>query len=112
MVQIKIPIVYMNERIIDIEPSLWKTKKYVATVKDKNNGLVRKIHFGSILNEHYQDSTPMKLYNTLDHNDKQRRINYFKRFSGTPNKEEAINKEKKKSQGYYTAKILSHMYLW
>lgn len=102
----------MNETLLDIEPSIWKKKKYKATVRDKKTGSTRDIHFGSITNFHYKDSTPMKLYNTLDHNDKQRRINYFKRFSGTPNKEEAIKKEKKKSQGYYTAKILSHMYLW
>lgn len=102
----------MNERIIDISPSLWKDKKYVAYLRDKHTGLVRKIHFGSVSYQHYKDSTPTRLYYTLNHYDPLRRANYFKRFSGTPFKDIALQKEKKKSQGYYNAKILSHMFLW
>ena len=38
--------------------------------------------------------------------------NYFSRHSGTQNREKAIKKEIKNGNGYYTAKILSHVYLW
>jgi len=38
--------------------------------------------------------------------------NYFNRHSGTKKRGTAIALEKKKSQGYYNAKILSHVYLW
>ena len=38
--------------------------------------------------------------------------NYFNRHSGTKKRGKAIALEKKKSKGYYNAKILSHLYLW
>jgi len=38
--------------------------------------------------------------------------NYYSRHSGTKNRKKAISKEIKKSNGYYTPKILSHKYLW
>ena len=38
--------------------------------------------------------------------------NYFSRHSGTKKRGQAIKLEKKKSKGYYNAKILSHVYLW
>ena len=38
--------------------------------------------------------------------------NYFNRHSGTKKRKQAIALEKKKSKGYYNAKILSHTYLW
>ena len=38
--------------------------------------------------------------------------NYFSRHSGTKKRNEAIALEKKKSNGFYNAKILSHVYLW
>ena len=37
---------------------------------------------------------------------------YYKRHSGTPHRKDAIKKEIKANDGYYTPKILSHMYLW
>tara|TARA_Y100001980_G_scaffold34604_1_gene12147 strand:+ start:339 stop:461 length:123 start_codon:yes stop_codon:yes gene_type:complete len=37
---------------------------------------------------------------------------YFARHSGTKSRVKAIKLEKKKSKGYYNAKILSHEYLW
>ncbi len=38
--------------------------------------------------------------------------NYYSRHSGTTNKINAIKLEKKKATGFYTPKILSHIYLW
>ena len=37
---------------------------------------------------------------------------YYSRHSGTKSRLKAIEKETKKGKGYYTAKILSHKYLW
>ena len=37
---------------------------------------------------------------------------YFLRHSGTKKRSKAIEKEKKNSKGYYTPKLLSHLYLW
>ena len=38
--------------------------------------------------------------------------NYYKRHSGTAKRKQAIDLEKKRSNGLYNAKILSHIYLW
>lgn len=38
------------------------------------------ISFGQIGYEQYKDSTPLKLYSDLDHNDERRRDNFRKRF--------------------------------
>ena len=37
---------------------------------------------------------------------------YFSRHSGTKYRYKAIKKEKMESKGYYTPKLLSHIYLW
>ena len=39
-------------------------------------------------------------------------LSYFSRHSGTKKRGEAKKLEKKKSKGYYNAKILSHIYLF
>jgi hypothetical protein len=52
------------------------------------------------------------LYKSQNHNTRKRMENYFLRHSGTKNKTLAIKKEKAKSDGYYTPKLLSHIYLW
>ena len=45
------------------------------------------IHFGDKRHEHYRDSTPIKLYSYLDHNDPKRRESYRKRSRGIKNKD-------------------------
>ena len=87
-------------------------KKYTAFVKNNKTKKVRKIHFGDQRYQQYKDRTNLKLYKHKDHNTRKRMQNYFSRHSGTKNRREAILKEKKKSKGYYTPKILSHIYLW
>lgn len=101
----------MKEKIIKFEkgPGF---KKYTAYVKNKETKKVRKIHFGDNRYEQYKDRTPLKLYESNNHNTRKRMKRYFLRHSGTRNRQEAIEKEKKKSNGYYNAKILSHEYLW
>lgn len=91
---------------MDIQKSSRKNKKYMAIVDDK------KIHFGDNRFQQYKDRTPLKLYSHLDHNDKKRRMNYFKRHSGVSTKKEALEKELTLSGGKLNAKILSHLYLW
>ncbi len=100
----------MKETIVRIEKATAKNKKYSAFVKNKITKKIRKINFGSSINEQYKDSTPLKLYSSKDHGDKKRRKQYFQRFSNVPTKAEAVKKEKAKN--VYTAKLLSHLYLW
>ena len=100
------------EKIISIDPSDRKEKKYMATVKNIMSGSKRKIHFGASNYEQFKDSTGIGKYTKKNHGNRRRRKNYFTRHSGISTKGRAIDKEKRKSGGKYTAKILSHMYLW
>jgi len=47
-----------------------------------------------------------------NHGTRRRMQNYFSRHSGTKKRSKAIKKERRKSKGFYNAKILSHEYLW
>ena len=101
----------MRERILKFEKGPNK-KKYTAFIQNKNTKKIRKIHFGASDYPQYKDRTPLKLYAYKNHNTKKRMQNYFNRHSGTKSRTKAIALEKKKSHYYYTAKILSHTYLW
>jgi hypothetical protein len=100
----------MSDKIVKIQPSTSKNKKYTAIVK--NGDKTRKIHFGHSDYEQYKDSTKIGKYSYKNHGDKKRREAYFSRHSGVKNKSEAIKKEMNKSNGKLNAKILSHRYLW
>ena len=84
------------------EKSTRKNKKYMVISPSG-----KKIHFGSINMQHYRDSTPLKLYSHLDHNDKQRRKNYLTRSKGIKNKDGKLTYNDKESANYYSRK-----YLW
>ena len=101
----------MKEKIIKFKKGPFP-KKYTAHVKDKKTKKVRKIHFGDVRYQQYKDRTPLKLYANKNHGTRKRMENYFNKHSGEKNRKKAIKKEKKKSKGYYNAKILSHEYLW
>jgi len=101
----------MKETIIKFEKGNFP-KKYTATVRNKNTHKTRKINFGDSRYQQYKDRTPLRLYSKLNHLTRKRMENYFSRHSGTKNRREAILKKKKKSNGYYNPKILSHIYLW
>ena len=88
-----------------------KYKKYTAKIKSDKTGAVRTIHFGDKRYEQYKDSA-IGLYTRKNHGDKTRRRNYFNRHSGVSNKKEAMLLEAKKSGSKWTAKLLSHEYLW
>jgi len=100
----------MQETIVRIEKAKAKHKKYSAIVRNKITKKERKINFGDDRYENFKDSTPLKLFSNKNHGDKKRRKNYFMRHSGVPTKSQAVAKEKAK--GKYSAKLLSHLYLW
>jgi len=101
----------MKERIIKFKRGPFP-KKYTAIVRNIKTRKTRKLHFGDRRYQQYKDRTPLKLYKRKNHNTRKRMQNYFNRHSGTKKRGEAIHKEKCKSNGYYTPKILSHIYLW
>tara|TARA_B100000282_G_C31709939_1_gene480611 strand:- start:694 stop:999 length:306 start_codon:yes stop_codon:yes gene_type:complete len=101
----------MKETIIKFEKGPGE-KKYTATVKNKKNNKTRKIHFGHKDYPQYKDRTPLKLYSHKNHNTRKRMQRYYLRHSGVRFRKDGIKKEIKKNKGYYTPKILSHIYLW
>tara|TARA_B110001450_G_scaffold144653_1_gene135298 strand:+ start:72 stop:377 length:306 start_codon:yes stop_codon:yes gene_type:complete len=101
----------MKEKILRFERGP-PGKKYTAIIQDKKTKKIRKLHFGASDYEQFKDRTPLKLYAHKNHNTRRRMQNYFNRHSGTKKRGQAIALEKKKSKGYYTPKILSHVYLW
>ena len=101
----------MKERIIEFKRGLFP-KKYTAIVENRKTKKRRKINFGDRRYQQYKDRTPNKLYAKQNHGTRKRMRNYYNRHSGTPNREKAIKKEIKKSNGLYTPKILSHEFLW
>ena len=103
----------MKEKIIKIQKSKVKGKKYTAKVKNIKTGKTRKINFGALGYQQFKDRTNIKLYKKLNHSNKKRQERYYGRFSkGIKNRKKAIKYEIKKSKGYYNGKILSHIYLW
>tara|TARA_B100000424_G_scaffold253646_1_gene230981 strand:+ start:16238 stop:16543 length:306 start_codon:yes stop_codon:yes gene_type:complete len=101
----------MKERILFFKRGPYP-KKYTAHVKNKKTKKIRIIHFGDRRYPQYKDRTKLKLYKHKNHNTRKRMQNYYKRHSGTTKKHLAIRREKYYSNGYYTPKILSHLYLW
>lgn len=90
----------MNEWVIDhFEKSTNPKKKYDAWLIHVHTGKIKKISFGDSSYEHFQDSTPLKLYSHLDHNDPIRRKAYYSRHG-------------KSDPKYWSAKKLSHAFLW
>ena len=87
-------------------------KKYTAHVRNKKTRKVRKIHFGDARYPQYKDRTPLGLYSYKNHGTRKRMQRYYSRHSGTKNRKRAINREIRKNNGFYNAKILSHKYLW
>ena len=101
----------MKEQIIKFERGKQK-KKYMVYLKHKQTKKIRTLSFGHKDYQQFKDRTKLQLYKHLNHGERKRMRNYFNRHSGTPIRAKAIEKERKKSKGYYNAKILSHEYLW
>ena len=101
----------MHEKILKFERGPGE-KKYTAHIKDNKTGKVRVLHFGHKDYEQFKDRTKNGLYSSRNHGNKKRQRNYYNRHSGEKNRKKAIEKEKRKGNGYYTPKLLSHIYLW
>ena len=101
----------MYEKILRFERGPGE-KKYTAHIKDNKTGKVRVLHFGHKDYEQFKDRTKIGLYSSRNHGNKKRQRNYYNRHSGEKNRKKAIEKEKRKGKGYYTPKLLSHIYLW
>ena len=110
--KIKISFLYiMKETILKLKKGPFP-KKYTAIIKNKKTNTTRKLHFGDRRYPQYKDRTKLKLYAHKNHNTRKRMQRYYSRHSGTKSRTKAIKSEIKKSKGYYTPKILSHIYLW
>ena len=101
----------MKETILEFKRGPFP-KKYTAVVRNKKTKKTRIIHFGDRRYQQFKDRTKVGLYSHKNHGTRRRMRNYFNRHSGTPHRAKAIKKEIRHSKGYYTAKILSHKYLW
>lgn len=87
----------------EIKKSTRKNKKY-DVLKDGKYLL----SFGDSRYEHFKDSTPIKAYSNLNHNDTERRKNYLARHhKGVTNKTEALKQVDPESAKWWSTK-----YLW
>ena len=86
---------------MDFKKSTRKGKKYMVVAP---NG--KTIHFGDSSMQHYKDTTPLKLYTYLDHNDEKRRASYLARAKGIKNKKGELTWKNKNSANYYSINFL------
>ena len=84
---------------IRFERSKTRFKKYDAIIQDNITKRKQRISFGDNRYEHFKDTTGLKLYTSLDHNDPKRRRLYKTRHEKT--------RHKKYSPSWY-----SDNYLW
>lgn len=103
----------MKERIVRLEVGPYP-KKYTAVLQNKVTGRFRRVHFGDQRYEQYRDRTRLGVYSDRNHNDIKRMRSYYSRHSGVKTRKAGIDKERNRAKetGLYTAKLLSHMYLW
>lgn len=88
----------MPKKYIIVEPRR-KYKKYSVLKYDPTKKKYEYLlSFGDNRYYHYKDKTPLQLWTHLNHYDKKRRINYYKRHGITNDKE--------------SAKYYSNKYLW
>lgn len=86
---------------MEFKKSKRENKKYMVMYNNKW------IHFGDKNYEHFFDSTPLKLYSHLNHNDQKRKKSYLKRAMGIKDKHGNLTYLNKESPNYYSVK-----YLW
>ena len=73
-------------RHIRFERSKTMNKKYDGIIEDKITKRQQRVPFGDNRYEQYRDSTGLKLYSRLDHNDPKRRADYKARHEKTRHK--------------------------
>ena len=86
-------------KLLRIEQSKHKHKKYVAILENTKTKRLKHVHFGDSRYQHYKDRTKVKAWKHLDHLDKTRLRKFRSRFK---------NKAKKK----YSAAYFAMKYLW
>jgi hypothetical protein len=89
-----------NFKLVNFEKSKTKNKKYDAILQNKETKKLGRVPFGDNRYEHFKDSTPLKLYSHLNHNDKKRQQSYIARHSVYI------------KTGYYSPGFFSMKYLW
>ena len=82
-----------------------KNKKY--RVEFMYNGKLHKVNFGHTDYQQFKDSTPLKLYKHLNHEDKKRRNSYLKRSKGIKNKKGELTYKNPLYSNYWSIN-----YLW
>jgi hypothetical protein len=75
-------------------------KKYTALIQNKKTGKIKKINYGSSINNQFKDSTGLGIYTSKNHGDSVKRIAYKARHKGFI------------KSGYYSASYFSMKYLW
>lgn len=68
----------MDVKLLKIEKSPAKFKKYRADALIDGE-VYKNVDFGDTRYAHFKDSTPLKLYSYLDHNDRKRLHNFYLR---------------------------------
>jgi hypothetical protein len=81
------------------QKSTSRNKKYDALMRNKITNKIKKISFGELPYQHYEDKTDLNLYSHLNHYDKKRRSNYIARHM-----KNIINK--------YSSGWFAYNYLW
>ena len=86
-------------KLLRIDVSKRKHKKYVAVLRNLKSGRVKHVHFGDSRYQHYKDRTKLKHWAHLDHLDPIRLRRFRQRFK---------TKAKKK----FSAAYFAWKYLW
>jgi len=73
-------------RFIKFQKSKTRFKKYDAIIEDVKTRRRQTVPFGDVRFQQFSDSTGLKLYSRLDHNDEKRRQNYLARHESTRHK--------------------------
>jgi hypothetical protein len=82
------------------EKAISKGKKYTALIQNNESGKIKKINYGSSINQQYEDKTGLGMYTHKNHKDKDKRENYKKRHNVYI------------KQGFFSPGYFSMKYLW
>lgn len=72
-------------QVLNLTKSKRKHHKYAMTLSYK--GVIKTVHFGHLDYQHFQDRSPLHLFEKWNHLDSARRHDYLTRASGIRNKE-------------------------
>lgn len=78
--------------VFNLRASNQRHKKYAADVILRGK-LYRNVNFGDKRYQHYKDSTPLRLYSHLDHNDLNRKAKFYQRHGSNNGPAALLSKE-------------------